>query len=310
MYTAAKANRAALNDEQPQAPADGQEIGGRVQCQGCWGFYNKGTNLRLYGCPCQKAKLEAVFAEPQAESKSEAGYCDDLQCHNFSPCSIHQGCGGCEEASFEGYTVYYWPGFGGRAQALMAMLEDKGVKWQRIPEPCKVNYCFAVPMVRKGGFCLSQTNAVAAYLGEELGFNHPHALRHVAAKLTADIGDLWTDVYGKRCNAPNWEAVDEFCKERVADWFATLENAAAKFGSPGFILGNQITYVDFLWWNAVEVVLFCLGAARLTQLWNYAPRLKAVYEAVAARPGVAAFAKTEPVLYLGAKDDASIPVKD
>jgi hypothetical protein len=165
-------------------------------------------------------------------------------------------------------------------------------------------------MVRKGGFCLSQTNALAQWLGEDLGFNHPPALRHVAAKLTCDIGDIWTDVYGKRCNAPNWAEVDEFCKDRLADWFATLENAAAKFGSPGFFLGEKTTYVDFLLWNVAEVIDFCFGAARLATLWGFAPRLKAIHAAVAAKDRVAAYAKEESVLYPGAKDGAAIPVKD
>lgn len=310
MFTAAKANRAALNDEQPQVPADGEPIGGRVQCEHCWGFYNKGTNLRLYGCPCQKAKLEAVFAEPQAEAKVE-GYCDDMQCFNPSPCSIHQSSSNdCGDASFKGYTVYYWPGFSGRAQPLMAMLAEAGAKWQRKPEPCKENHCFACPMVRKGQLCLSQSTALAQFLGEELGFNHPPALRHVAAQLGNDLNEVWTEVYGKRCNAPNWGEVDEFCKDRLADWFATLENMAAKFGSPGFFLGDRTTYIDFVLWSLVEGIEFCFGTARLNTLWAYAPRLKAIHAGVAAKPRVAAYAKEEPVLYPGAKDDASIPVKD
>jgi len=307
MFTAAKAHRASLNDEQPQAPPDGEPIGGRAQCEQCWGFYNHGTNLRLYGCPCQKAKLEAVFAEPQ-ESKGENGYCQDLQCYNTSPCSIHDGC--CAtESGYDGYTVYYWDGFSGRAQPLMGMLAAAGAKWQRKTEACKENHCFAPPMVRKGNFCLSQTTALAGFLGEELGFNHPPALRHVAAKLSADICDLWSDVYGKRSNAANWEEVDAYCKDRVADWFATLDNAAGKFGSSGFFLGNRTSYIDFLWWGVVEVVLFCYGAERLASLMAIAPRLQAIHAAVAANPGVAAYAATEPVLYPGAKDDAAIPIK-
>jgi hypothetical protein len=191
----------------------------------------------------------------------------------------------------------------------MAMLAEAGVKWQRQPEACKENHCFACPMVRKGNFCLSQTTALAQWLGEDLGFNHPPALRHVAAKLSADISDVWTATYGKRCDAPTWDTVDEFCKDGLADWFATLDNAAAKYGSPGFFLGDKTSYVDFLWWNAVEVVEFCLGAARLAALWGFAPHLKAIHAAVAAKPRTAAYAKEEPVLYSGAKDDAAIPVK-
>jgi len=303
-YCAAKANRGALNDVQPEAPADGQEIGGRVQCEDCWGFYNKGTNLRLYGCPCQKAKLEAVFAEP-GECK---GYCPDLQCANPSPCSLHEShtCGG---DNYDGFTVYYWPGFSGRAQPAMAMLAEAGAKYRRLPEPCKETDCFAVPQVQKGNFCLAQTLAVCQYLGEELGFNHPPALRHVATKLSADIGDLWNDVYQKRCDSANWQAVDDWCKNQIADWFCTLDYAAGKYGSPGYFLGNKLSYVDFLLWSTLEVVAFCYGQERLTKLWVYGPRLAAIHANVASRPGVAAYAKEEPVLYPGAKHDASIPVE-
>lgn len=310
MFTAAKDNRAALNDEQPQAPADGQEIGGRVQCEHCWGFYNKGTNLRLYGCPCQKAKLEAVFAEPQAESKVE-GYCDDLQCANTSPCPIHDATGNdCGDASFDGYTVYYWPGFSGRAQPLMAMMAEAQAKWQRKPEPCKENHCYACPMLRKGHFCLSQSTALAQFVGEELGCNHPPPLRHVAAQVIADISDVWSGVYDKRCNSNSWDEVDAFCKDGLADWFCTLENTTSKYGSPGFFLGNKTTYIDFVWWSAVEGIEFTFGPARLGELWKHAPRLKAIHAAVAAKPRVAAYAKEEPVLYPAAKYDAEIPVKE
>lgn len=69
-YTAAKANKEALGNKQPQALAS-DKPGAKAVCDDCWGEYNKGTNLRLYGCPCVKAKLEAVFAEPEAQKASE-----------------------------------------------------------------------------------------------------------------------------------------------------------------------------------------------------------------------------------------------
>jgi len=304
MFTAAKANREALGDQQPEAPADGQEIGGRVQCEHCWGFYNKGTNLRLYGCPCQKAKLEAVFAEG-GEVK---GYCPDFQCANYSPCAVHESSTSCDGG--EGFTVYYWAGFSGRAQPLMAMLADAGVKYKRITEPCTEKDCFAPPQVRKGKFCMAQSIACTQFLGEELGFNHPPALRHIATKIMCDLGDLWSDVYEKRTGGPDWAAVDAWCKDRIADWFVTLDVAAGKYGSPGHFLGNKVTYVDFMLWHTIEHVSFCYGPERLAKLFAYGPRLAAIHANVAARPGVAAYAQEEPVLYAGAKHDAAIPVKD
>lgn len=311
MYTAAKANRAALNDEQPQAPTDSEPIGGRIQCEHCWGFYNKGTNYRLYGCPCQKAKLEAVFAEPQADSKSEGvDFCHDLQCYNTSPCPIHDGREGCGKDGYDGYTVYYWPGFSGRAQAMIGMLVEAQATWRRIPEPCKQRQCYAVPMVSKGSFCLSQTIALAQYLGEELGYNHPPGLRHVGTKLAADIIDVWSESYDKRCNSKSWQEVDEYCKDGLADWFCTLNIAAEKYGSDGFFLGSKTSYVDFLWWNVIEVILFAYGAARLAKLFSYAPRLEAIYKNIASKPRIVAYSKEEAVLYPGAKDDAAIPVKE
>jgi hypothetical protein len=70
---AAKANREAHGDTQPaKAAGESGALGGKEQCEDCWGEYNKGTNLRLHGCPCVKAKLEAAFAEPVASRKRAA----------------------------------------------------------------------------------------------------------------------------------------------------------------------------------------------------------------------------------------------
>ena len=76
-YTAAKTSRERFNDVQPTETTEGGEIGGRVQCADCWEFYNKGTNLRQYGCVCFKAKAEAVFAGP-------GKFCEDDKCYSYA----------------------------------------------------------------------------------------------------------------------------------------------------------------------------------------------------------------------------------
>lgn len=48
-----------------------------MQCEDCWEFYNKGTNLREYGCVCFKAKAEAVFAGP-------GKFCEDDTCYTYA----------------------------------------------------------------------------------------------------------------------------------------------------------------------------------------------------------------------------------
>jgi hypothetical protein len=191
----------------------------------------------------------------------------------------------------------------------MAMLADAGAKYQRKTQPCKEKECFAVPMVRKGHYCMAQTGACAAFLGEELGYNHPPALRHIATKLNMDIADLWSESYERRCTGPTWAEVDAYCADRGADWFCTLDVSAAKYGTPGHMLGNKPTYIDFLLWNALEVVRFCFGEARFNGLLARAPHVAQVYKAVNSRPRVAAYAKEEPVLFPGAKHDAAIPSK-
>jgi hypothetical protein len=249
-----------------------------------------------------------VFAEPQGERKGQ-GYCSDLQCYNPAPCAIHQSSTSCCDDD-DSYIIYYYAGFSGRAQPLHAMLAEAGAKWQRKPEPCAEKDCFARPMVSKGKFCIAQTGACAGFLGEELGFNHPAPLRHIAAKLTADISDIWADVYAKRAQSANWGEVDAFCQDCLADWFVTLDYAAGKYGADGYFLGNKISYVDFLWWNTVEVVDWCFGPERLAKLFTFGPRLAAIHKNVASRRGVAAIVQEEPVLYPGSKHTDAIPMKD
>mmetsp|Transcript_22626 Transcript_22626/g.44826 ORF Transcript_22626/g.44826 Transcript_22626/m.44826 type:complete len:124 (+) Transcript_22626:36-407(+) len=74
---AAKANREAHKNVRPESPPKDANLGSPVQCEDCWGWYNKGVNKAQFGCPCAKAQGAAIAeikaGTAPAEEEKEGG---------------------------------------------------------------------------------------------------------------------------------------------------------------------------------------------------------------------------------------------
>ena len=79
--------------------------------------------------------------------------------------------------SSSSYEVIYWPGFLGRSQVAVLLLEDAGATYTTNTDvqgflASNTGFpAFACPIVKKeGGPVVSQTPAIAYFLGKELGY--------------------------------------------------------------------------------------------------------------------------------------------
>jgi len=113
------------------------------------------------------------------------------------------------------YAVHYHKGFSGRAQGLDLMLSYARRDWKRVngkPD----DSVFALPAVVCGKRVLSQTTAIAQWLGNELQLAPPEELAPEAMKFALDIADIWSEAYGKRNNLPSVKAMEEFIGGNLA----------------------------------------------------------------------------------------------
>jgi len=169
---------------------------------------------------------------------------------------------------------------------------------------------FAVPAVRKGDKCLSQTTAAAVWLGDDLGLAPPAGRTHEALKVACDIADVWSEAYGNRKHAQSWEECETFIGGRLSKFFSTIEATVVKCsGGAGFCFGGSPCYVDFLMLNAIETCKWCFGAQRMAAALAAAPTTVAATAKLAALPKVAACMKREPVLYDSVSTGGRMPYR-
>ena len=67
-------------------------------------------------------------------------------------------------------------------------------------------------------------------------FASPSATAHAysqAMKIASDIGDAWSEVYGKRKVTPSWEVMEAHLNSRVLTLLKCIEASIAKYGGQG-----------------------------------------------------------------------------
>jgi len=195
------------------------------------------------------------------------------------------------------YKVYYWPGFTGRAEGILFLLEQAGVAYTLESDiqgvTAKHPVCFACPVVDDGHTVISQTPAVLYYLGKKLGFFPDDHNDARALQISLNIADLWSEGY----EAKKKDGGAEWIKTRFSKWANSLEHSI----QGKYFFGEKLTYVDFQALNLVNVFDFIYGHVA-TDEWAKYPKISAWIKEVRALKGVHAVVKKGiPVLYESVK---------
>ena len=189
-------------------------------------------------------------------------------------------------ASASAWTVYYHPGFLGRGEPAVYMLEAAGQEYTFQPfDACDDPRVFACPAVRRGGDSgkvVSQTVAVSRWIGTENGFAAAGMDPDLDLKLVLDLADVWSDIYAARKRLQDLGAQAGYLDGRLDRWFAVLE---AQCVGP-FFTGASPTYHDFLMVSNENMLEFCFGRPAFQRVMDRHPKLSVRYAACHALPGV------------------------
>jgi glutathione S-transferase len=199
------------------------------------------------------------------------------------------------------YTLHYWPGFTGRAEPLILMLEDAQANYtikNDVDAFIEAHNASdgAVPVFACPILCTSdeqvwsQTTAIAVQLGAKLGFEGGAS----ALQQALNTVDIWNESYRAR-KSP--DKGDTFLKERAGRWLDVLEKSVAATSSGAdYVFGERVSYVDFMLLNIVGALQFMFGARVDDKLGK---RTAAVIANVKARPNIKAYLASDrnlPVL--------------
>jgi len=218
------------------------------------------------------------------------------------------------EENEDGYKLFYWGGFTGRAQPIILLLEDAGISYDYVDEKARdksnnddAYSSHAFPQLEKGAFVLSQTTAIMKYLGQVHDYDgeNPEEKAHVL-QVALNAADLWSEAYESRMGSSRiglttdhgktfWQTTEEK-PSRGNLWLQRLE-ANAKATTGQYFFGTKVTYADFCVFNVIHTLRWMYGK-HFEEEYDKCPVLKDFEKAIGDRPNVKArLEKNVPVLY-------------
>jgi len=222
------------------------------------------------------------------------------------------------------YTVYYMSAFSGRAETLHIMLADACAQWTTGSKDdllsSQAGTCvFQVPAIKDhaNGLVFSQTTTAVKYLAKKLAggaYDVEGSVEEVmqASKIADDIADIWKEGYDLRKKKDAIKCLEWL--NPVSDGsrngarltrLLKVINESRSMLSPSkkdctYLLGEEVKYVDFLFYSALRTMAYCYGAALVRKCLT-APgcgNLSDVFDRVKSRENVKNYlANAVPVLY-------------
>jgi glutathione S-transferase len=218
------------------------------------------------------------------------------------------------------YELLYWPGIQGRGEFVRLAFEDAGVPYDdvgRLPaakgggvaaierlleEPGPWLSPLGPPALRHGDVVVAHTAAILHYLGPRLGLvPRDEESRRRAQQLQLTVTDLVAEVHATHhpvavslyYEAQKREArrnAAAFIAERIPMFLRYFDRAldSNPAGRGRWLVGRAASYVDLSLFQVVEGLRHAFPRAAARHERGF-PRLVALHDAVAARPGVAAY---------------------
>ena len=207
------------------------------------------------------------------------------------------------------YELYYWPTLQGRGELIRLVLEEAGAPYADVArepdgmtrlrkfltgdEPCLPP--FAPPFLKDGDFVVGQTANILMYLGPRTGLvPDDERSRLRAHQIVLTLGDLLDETYdvyfpiafGKPYDEQRTESekrARHFVADRLPKYLAWLERILAR---DAHFVGAQTSYVDLV---AFQVLTGLEHAYPRALAKQSLPKLRALVDAVGARPRIAAY---------------------
>ncbi len=214
------------------------------------------------------------------------------------------------------YELFYWPGIQGRGEFVRLAFEDAGVPYDdvgrrpggiaAIQRMRAARSSFLAPLgppfLRHGRVVVGQTALILAYLGPRLGLvpaDEPGRLR--AQQLQLTIADLVAEAHDthhpiavslyyedQRREAGRRAAA--FTAERIPMYLRWLDRAldSNARGRGRWLVGARCSYADLSAFQAIAGLRYAFPRA-MARHERRLPRLGRLHDAIAARPGIAAY---------------------
>jgi glutathione S-transferase len=213
------------------------------------------------------------------------------------------------------YELFYWPKIQGRGEFIRLALEDAGASYvdvARGPEGAQAILRvlrgegfegpapFAPPVLRDGSLVIAQVANVLQYLAPRLGLAPAdEAGRHRALMLQLTVTDLvaevhdthhpvGTSLYYEDQTVEARRRAAGFVKDRLPKYLGYFERALARNGAGEHLVGDAASHVDLSLFQVVEGLRYAFPRA-MAAVEPTVPRVVALRDRVASRPGVAAY---------------------
>jgi len=220
------------------------------------------------------------------------------------------------------YELYYWDGIQGRGEFVRLALEEAqadyvdvarlsgrgmgtGAMLELMKSKHEPHIPFAPPFLKDGELIVSHVANILFYLGPKLGLApDDEKLRYVANGLQLTIADLVAEVHDTHhpiATSLYYEDQKEaakarsqaFIAERIPKFLGYFEHVLQQNqrGSR-HIVGDTLSYVDLSLFQVIEGLRYAFPKAMRAHATNY-PGLTALHDAVAKRPNIATYLRSE-----------------
>lgn len=211
------------------------------------------------------------------------------------------------------YELYYWPSIQGRGEFVRLALEDAGAAYTDVARSEAGMKAmmkllkgggeglapFAPPFLKHGSLVIAQTPNILFYLGPKLGLApsdegerfHANQLMLTIADLVAEVHDthhpVATGLYYEDQKPEALRRATGFVRERLPKFLGYLERALVQNGGD-HIVGDAVSYVDLGLFQVLCGLEYAFPKA-MERTKTGIPKLAALRERVAKRPGIAAY---------------------
>ncbi|HEY7726170.1 MAG TPA: glutathione S-transferase [Anaeromyxobacteraceae bacterium] len=218
------------------------------------------------------------------------------------------------------FELYYWPGIQGRGEFVRLAFEDAGVEYDDVARrPARQGggasavsrlledaggglVPLGPPVLRHGPVLVAQTAAILQYLAPLLGLVprdaasrlRAHQIQLTIADLVAEVHDVHhpiaVSLYYEDQKAEAARRAAAFVAERIPKHLGYLDRAldSNPAGRGRWLVGPTCSYVDLSTFQVVAGLRYAFPRA-LARVEARFRRLGALHDAVAARPGIAAY---------------------
>ncbi|SCW45234.1 glutathione S-transferase [Rhizobium mongolense subsp. loessense] len=220
------------------------------------------------------------------------------------------------------YELYYWDGIQGRGEFVRLSLEEAGAEYVDVARESgsgrgtsamtsimrsgsEPHIPFAPPFLKDGDLIIPHVANILLYLGPKLGLAPKEdGLRYVLNGLQLTITDfvaevhdthhpIATSLYYEDQKDEARARSAEFIKERMPKFLGYFERVLQQNPQgPQHILGDALTYVDLSLFQIIEGLNYAFPKGMAGYQAKY-PALSALHDAVARRPNIAAYLKSE-----------------